>query len=371
MHGKVSDYPERQAWLFLNHVPYLGPMRFHKLLIAAQSAQGILKMSALELTQADIGLDLAAHWRACFSDPLRWQAVEKEETLETRGEFRILTELDAEYPDPLRDVSDRPPVLYVRGIWPPQLDRRIGLVGTRHATPYGIQIAEQFTRELVSRQMGTVSGLAAGIDTVVHETTLTAKGYTMAVLGHGLEHRFPRSNVALFKRIGNEGALVTEFPYTMAPQSHHFPRRNRIISALSEAVVVIEAGEKSGALITARYAAEQGRDVFAVPGRVFQETSRGCHRLIKEGAGLATCVDDFLGSKAAHQEPEIAAASTMENVTDAERFLLKALAEEPMTVDDIMERMGGSVDVWLESLLSLELRKLIYVLPGQRYGCNS
>ena len=163
---------------------------------------------------------------------------------------------------------------------------------------------------------------------------------------------------------------MTEFPYTMPPVATHFPRRNRIISALSDVVVVIEAGEKSGALITARYAAEQGRDVFAVPGRIFQETSRGCHRLIKEGAGLATCVEDFLGCKALRKEPETASLSTVENTTEQERFLLKALAEEPMTVDDILERMGGTVDVWLESLLSLELRKLIYVLPGQRYGCN-
>ena len=164
---------------------------------------------------------------------------------------------------------------------------------------------------------------------------------------------------------------MTEFPYAMEPQATHFPRRNRIIAGLSEAVVVIEAGEKSGALITARYAAEQGRDVFAVPGRLFQDASRGCHRLIKEGAGLATGIADIVGALRAPQDAAAAAAPTEKQVSGEEKTLLDALAEEPMTMDEIMARLGGSVDRWAESLLSLELRKLIYVLPGQRYGCDN
>ena len=216
MHGNASGDPERQAWLFLNHVPYLGPMRFHKLMRATKSAQDILRMSALELTQADIGLELAAHWRATFADAARWAAVEKEEALAARGHFQILTELDEAYPDNLRDVVDRPPVLYIKGVWPPPAIKMIALVGTRHATPYGVQIAEQFTRDLVAQGFSTVSGLAAGIDTVVHETTLDRKGYTIAVLGHGLEHQFPRANARLFEEISHKGALVTEFSLSYA-----------------------------------------------------------------------------------------------------------------------------------------------------------
>jgi len=367
-YGRISADAERVAWIFLNQVPYIGPIRFHKLLLVTKSAQGILEMSALELTQAEVGLDLADYWRSCFVDAKRWAAVEKEFMLEAQGQFRILTELDADYPEPLRHILERPPVLYVKGIWPDSAIKKIGLVGTRRATAYGIGVAERFTRELVKEKISTVSGLAAGIDTVVHETTLKENGYTVAVLGHGLQFRFPSSNRKLFEQIAEKGVLMTEFPYTMAPLAQHFPRRNRIISGLSDAVVVIEAGEKSGALITARYAAEQGRDVFAVPGRLFHETSAGCNRLIKEGAGLATSVTDVLGSHALKKESGTPVLPTTEQVSSEERFLLDALAEEPMTVDEIMLRMGGTVDLWLESLLSLELRKLIYVLPGQRYG---
>lgn len=362
----ASADAERQAWIFLNHVPYLGPMRFQRLLLAARSAVSILRMTALELTQAEVGPDLAAHWRSCFDDPKQWAGVERELAAESRGEFRIVTELDAGYPDDLRNVIDRPPVVYVKGVWPPPEGRRIGIVGTRRATPYGLQMAEYVARECAVQQIATVSGLAAGIDTVAHRTTLAYGGYTVAVLGHGLAHRFPRGNRRLFEAIAEKGALITEFPVAMPPQAVHFPRRNRIISGLSSVVVVIEAGEKSGALITARYAAEQGRDVYAVPGRLFQDESAGCHRLIKEGATLLTGMEDVLGPKALDA---VAAPLVQGTLTDEERTLLTML-KEPITVDDIIERMGGSVDHWLASLLSLELQKLITVYPGQRYGRN-
>ena len=362
----VSADAERQAWIFLNHVPYLGPMRFQRLLLAARSAVAILRMSVIELTQAEVGPELAGHWHACFRDRERWSGVERELAAESRGEFHIFTELDAGYPDNLRNVIDRPPVVYVKGLWPPPAEQRIGIVGTRRATPYGLQMAEYVARECAVRQITTVSGLAAGIDTVAHRTTLAYGGYTVAVLGHGFAHRFPRGNRRLFEAIAEKGALMTEFPVAMPPQAAHFPRRNRIISGLSGAVVVIEAGEKSGALITARYAAEQGRDVYAVPGRLFQDESAGCHRLIKEGATLLTGMEDILGPKASQAT---AAPVLNETLTDEERALL-AMLKEPMTVDDIIERMGGSVDRWLASLLSLELQKMITVYPGQRYGRN-
>jgi DNA processing protein len=367
MKGNVSPDEERRAWIFLNHVPYIGPVRFHKLVLAARSATAVLQMSALELTQADVGLELAEHWWRCLRDGNRLKAVENEETLENRGDFRILTELDGDYPDDLRNIPDRPPVVYVRGIWPPPPVKRIGIVGTRRASVYGLEVAESIARELALLKMATVSGLAAGIDTAVHESSLRHAGYTVAVLGHGLAHLFPRSNRTLFEVIGESGALLTEFPYAMAPQAAHFPRRNRIISGLSEAVIVVEAGEKSGALITARNAAEQGRDVFAVPGRLFQESSRGCHRLIKEGASIFTGLDDILGRTSALKAVQ-ASEGRLDETTQDERELLDALTEDPMTIDDMIERRGGSVDQWLESLLSLELRKLIYRLPGQRYG---
>src|SRR5262249_24968109 len=158
-----------------------------------------------------------------------------------KGEFRIVTELDADYPDPLRELSGRPPVLYVQGHWPLPNRLALGLVGTRHSSPYGEEVAETLTIELVEKDVMTISGMAAGIDTVVHRTTLNKEGQTVGALGHGFQYEFPRSNRNLFQQMREKGTLLTEFPFEAPPEASHFPRRNRIISGLSRGVVVIEA----------------------------------------------------------------------------------------------------------------------------------
>ncbi len=291
-------------------------MRFHRLLHAAQSAEAILKMSVSDLQLAQVEADQVAQtWFGAFRKAEIWKATDAELEYEIQQKFRIVTEIDADYPERLRELSDRPPVLYVRGSWPVPEGVVIGLVGTRRASSYGLRAAEILTEGLVSQGVVTVSGLAVGIDTQVHRTTLNKEGITVAALGHGFGFLYPKENGRLAEEIvERKGALVTEFAYQSPAESHHFPRRNRIISGLSRGVVVVEAGNRSGALITARYAAEQGRDVFAVPANIFNGHNTGGHRLLKEGAKLVENPQDILDE---YQMPDPRRQIESENKTAA------------------------------------------------------
>jgi len=296
---------------------------------------------------------------------------------EPKGEIRKVMDTDADYPKALRELTDRPPVLYIKGRWPLPEGFSIGIVGTRRATPYGLEAAERFTLDLVSRGVMTVSGLAAGIDGCVHRTTLQEGGWTVAVLGHGLGHLFPKENKVLFDEIAKRGTLVTEFSYDTPPRASHFPQRNRIISGLSQGVLVIEAGHRSGALITARYAAEQGREVFVVPGSIYNPQSQGCHRLIKEGAKLVESMEDIFveyGLNAVIPEclsrPPLGtpmAVGNDSNLNPTEKELVKLFSSIPLSVDELVELSGMPVDRLAEVLLSLELKGRIQAMPGQRY----
>jgi len=229
-------------------------------------------------------------------------------------------------------------------------------------------MAGQLSADLVSRGAYTVSGLAAGIDAQVHRITLQEGGYTIGVLGHGFGHRYPRENHALFDQILDRGAWVSEFPYETQPTAMNFPRRNRIIAGLSKIVVVVEAGIRSGALITARYAAEQARDVHAVPGRVGEPHAEGCHRLIKEGAMLVESVDDILGPQTGITPRWERREEGRQPEKEEEKVILKALSLDPMPIDTLAERTGLPVDRLAGGLLSLELENFIRVYPGQHYG---
>jgi DNA processing protein len=300
---------------------------------------------------------------------------------EPTGDIRKVAEQDADYPKALRELPDRPPVLYIKGRWPLPEGRLIGIVGTRRASAYGLEAAKRFTLDLVSRGVVTVSGLAAGIDTCAHRATVQEGGWTVAVLGHGFGYQFPKENVPLFDEIARKGTLVTEFPYDTRPQSRYFPQRNRIISGLSQGVLVVEAGIRSGALITARCAAEQGRDVFVVPGSIFSPQSHGCHRLIKEGAKLVETAADILeeylelsspavtggGSTDDGFPPTIRGNDADRDLTPVEKELLEKLSAIPISVDELVEMSGTPVDRLAEVLLSLELKGRIQAMPGQRY----
>lgn len=350
---------ETYYWIFLNHLPDLGPFRFHELLGETKSAQAIAELEP---------------WRdAIQSDDLRGR-VEKEIDRCERGEFRIITGLDNDYPEPLRELKDAPPVLYVKGRWPIGPSPRFGVVGTRRPSAYGAEAARRLTADLVALHVTTISGLALGIDRIAHEQTLLYGGHTVAVLGHGLGHRYPRENSGLYEQISEKGTLLTEFPFDIGPQGAHFPRRNRIISGLSQGVAVIEAKKRSGALITARFAAEQGKDVFAVPGSIFSSTSGGCHRLIKEGAKLVETVEDIVQEMGwsmpvlKSSTPTVAAGNDEhENLSSLEKLILQQLSKQVFTVDELAAALNVSFDRLAEALLSLELKGCVKQLPGQRY----
>jgi len=291
---------------------------------------------------------------------------------ELKRDFRKVQCADADYPGPLRELADRPSVLYVKGRWPlPEGALKIGIVGARLATGYGREAAERLTVDLVRGGVMTISGLASGIDACAHRATLQETGWTVAVLGHGFGYQYPKENAALFEGIAKEGTLITEFPYDTPPLSHHFPQRNRIISGLSRGVVVVEAGERSGALITARCAAEQGRDVFALPGTIFSPQSRGCHRLIKEGARLVESAEEILeeyGLETPSFEPSL---NEREPLSAQEQQVMQHLSRVPVSIDELVELSGHPVDRLAEVLLALELKGRIQSVPGQRYATRN
>jgi DNA processing protein len=297
---------------------------------------------------------------------------------EPKGDFRAVSEQDDDYPKGLRELADRPPVLYVKGRWPLPEKGLIGIVGTRRASRYGMDAANRLTSELVSRQMITVSGLASGIDACAHRATLEEGGWTVAVLGHGFAYQYPRENKLLYQEIAQKGTLLTEYSYETPPLAAYFPQRNRIISGLSQGVLVIEAGDHSGALITARCAAEQGRDVFVVPGSIFSPQSAGCHRLIKEGAKLVETAEEILeeyGFSAVIRQTSggsmdplpKAAGDDDRDLSRAEKELLKFLSSIPISIDELVELSGLPVDRLAEVLLSLEIKGRIQHVPGQCY----
>ncbi len=368
----ISD--ERRAIISLHLVPEIGPFRARNLLLHFGSAREALAAPLEEIASVE-------GWNA----PLAKKAlkagyrsdVEHEIEAAARLGIKLLTCADPEYPEALKPLDDLPPVLYVRGDLPPAAVPAVAVVGTRYPTPYGISMAERFGYELGMAGFTVVSGLARGIDTAVHGAVLSAGAKTVAVLGNGLKHHYPRENKALEDRIAAQGALISEFPLDRSPDPMNFPRRNRIISGLCAAVVVIEADIKSGALITARAAAEQGKDVFAVPGPAVSKMSRGPHYLIKSGARLAECAEDiineikplFEGYESFAQGGTDKKAGDMECHDPVENDIMAVLGQEPggVSIDALASRLPFSSGDLARALLMMEMRGLIRGLPGKMY----
>jgi DNA processing protein len=258
----------------------------------------------------------------------------------------------------------------------------VALVGSRRATPYGLQTCERLAYELASRGVTVVSGMARGIDSAAHRGALGAKGRTIAVMGSGHSDIYPPENAGLYEEIASSGAVVTEYEDDVPPLPENFPRRNRIISGLALGVVVVEAARNSGALITANFAAEQGREVFAVPGKVSSATSSGTNDLIKDGARLVQSADDIMeelsiaemkplaGGELAEKETRIATMTKSyiyNSLTDDERKVYKALSDEPVHIDDLLARCGLSAQKGSKVILDLQLKRLIKELPGKQF----
>jgi DNA processing protein len=355
----VSHTTGLAAWLRLTLIPGISGETQRKLLAAFGLPEAIFAAGRLEARsvigdKADLLLDSAPT-----------EAIEHGLAWASQPGQSIITLADASYPPALLEIADPPSVLYVRGN-PDLLHRRgIAVVGSRNATPQGTQTAESFARHLAAQGLCIVSGLALGIDAAAHRGALAAQGETVAVIGTGADRIYPARNKELAIAIAERGAIVSEFPLGTPAVAYNFPRRNRIISGLARGVLVVEAAPESGSLITARLAAEQGREVFAIPGSIHSPVARGCHKLIKQGAKLVETAQDILeelGNFAAAPMPAAAPSATPD-----ESPILAALGHDPCSLDDLVERTGQSADQLLPELLSLELGGSLAPLPGNRY----
>lgn len=350
--------PGLASWLQLALTPGLGPSAVRRLLREFGLPQAVLSRRRS---------DLAAYAPAAALDaldsPSVHEAVERALAWAAQPQRFVVTLADETYPRLLLEIADPPPLLYAHG----RLDllQRPGLavVGSRNATAQGERNAEDFSKALSASGLTIVSGLALGIDAAAHRGGLAAQGSTIAVLGTGIDLVYPQRNAALAAEITQRGLLVSEFPLGTPAAAHNFPKRNRLISGLARGCLVIEAAVASGSLITARSAAEQGREVFAVPGSIHSPLSKGCHALIKSGAKLAESADDVL-SELSGFRPAASASTTRAAPAPEASGLLAHMGHDPVDVDALCTRAGLSADQVSSELLRLELDGRIAALPG-------
>ena len=340
------------AWLRLTLIPGIGGETQRKLFAAfglpeAIFAAGRLATRAVAGDRADLLFDF---------DPA--ESVDRSMAWAAQPGQHIVTKA-------LLEIADPPCLLYVRGN-PGLLEKRgLAVVGSRNATPQGVQTAENFAKALAGKGLAIISGLALGIDAAAHRGALAAGGETIAVIGTGADRLYPARNRELALAIAEHGAIVSEFPLGTPAIAANFPRRNRIISGLSRGVLVVEAALESGSLITARLAAEQGREVFAIPGSIHSPVARGCHKLIKQGAKLVETALDILEEFGNY--PEAADIGPSSLLAGEENAVLGALGHDPCNLDDLAERTGLAADRLLTELLTLELAGQVATLPGNRY----
>jgi DNA processing protein len=359
----VEEDAERPFWVAWNRVRGIGPARFGRILEIFGAASVAWQASIADLRGVGIDEKLAAtitHQRATI-DP------EKEMARLERHAVTVLTLRDAAYPRLLREIGQPPAVLYVRGQLTLEDEMALAVVGTRRITSYGRQVTSRLVRELAERRMTIVSGLARGVDAVAHTTALDAGGRTIAVLGCGPDLVYPPEHAKLAERIVEQGAVVSEFAAGMPPEAGNFPARNRIISGLSLAVLVTEAPADSGALITATFAAEQGRDVMAVPGNITQRTSAGCNRLIREGALCVTEATDIIEALNLHMAPQQMDMRALLPDDPTELRVLACLDAEPRHADDLCQMLDLPAATISGTLMMLELKGLVHHLGNMMY----
>lgn len=368
------DHLELQAWLTLQAIPGVGDRTLVKLVQAFGSPQAVRAASEDELTSSGCHTELATLIRR-GPEPQTRRQIDRQLATAARLKVQVLSLFDRAYPTRLRHIADPPPLLYVTGTLRERDDVAVAIVGGRRATPSGRVVTEEIARTLAAAGVTIVSGLARGIDGAAHRGALSGKGRTIAVLGCGIDRTYPQEHEALRRSIEAHGAVITELPIGAPPQSHHFPRRNRIISGLSLGVLVSEAAIDSGSLITAKLALEQGREVFAVPGSVRDAACAGSNRLIKEGAALVERADDILDDILPQLDARARAALNIDAtaaVTPApfgqeEALVYESLSYDARSVDAVIERTGLSAAQVASTLLALELNGRVRQLPGQQY----
>ena len=363
---------DKLAWLALRGIPKVGPVLFHRLVQAFGDPTQVFQTSLKEL-RAVRGVSAAlAQAILAFRD---WDRLEAHLSRLSSFGAAMLTLADPGYPPRLKEVPFPPPLIFVKGEIKPEDSLALAMVGTRGASYYGLKASRSLARELARRGMTVVSGLARGIDTAAHQGALEEGGRTLAVLGCGLDVVYPSENRKLYLRIPEQGALVTEYPLGAPPEAHNFPRRNRLISGLSLGVLVVEAGAKSGANITAHCALEQGREVLAVPGPITAPTSLGPHRLIQQGAKLVQNVEDILAELPGEAPPVETAAGVVPKAPARTRPvlfrvddpLLPLLGAEPLQLEELVQASHLTAPEVMSRLTVLELQGLVRELPGKCY----
>ena len=362
------------SWLTLQSIDGVGDRTLLKLVQAFGSPHAVLSAEQDNLIQAGCSVELARSIRCGPPATLR-QHLDKQIRIAEQLNIRVVTLFDRDYPARLRTIPDPPPLLYVSGTLSAQDDVAVAIVGGRRATPSGRVVTEEIAKDLAGTGVTIVSGLARGIDAAAHRGALAGKGRTIAVLGCGIDRTYPPEHQMLRRSIEAHGAVVSELPIGSSPLSHHFPRRNRIISGLSLGVLVSEAAKDSGSLITAKLALEQGREVFAVPGSVKEDACRGSNSLLKEGATLIERAQDILDGILPQIDARLRATLRVEAASALPHAPLKsedspvyeALSYEARSVDMVIETTGLSPAKVAASLLSLELSGRVRQLPGQQY----
>lgn len=366
---------ENEAIMVLNAVPGIGTRRLRALMQVFGSARAVLEQTQTSLRDAGCPPGLTKS----LTEFTRDEFLKNEHRRLARKGVSVMTWLDEDYPRRLKLIPDPPVLLYVMGQREALNCASLAIVGSRRATMYGTSMSESLSRQLTRKGWSVVSGLARGIDTHAHRGCVRENGVTVAVVGCGLENVYPPENASLMKQICERGAVVSEFPMTARPLSGHFPRRNRVISGLSEGIVVVEAARRSGALITVNFALEQGREVFAVPGPANSPVSEGVHALIQDGARLILSAEDIietLGTRRIVEEPpgekrrgippspETTSALQSKDTPPSDALLSRFSFDDPLSIEQVSPENDPSLR---PRLLKLQMKGLIRQLPGQRY----
>ncbi len=364
----------REALVALNMVEHVGPIRVRQLLEHFGEASAILQASKHQLVRVrGIGEETAeaiASWE---------KTVDLSSELKRIHDFgcSIVTQADSEYPESLRQIYDPPTVLYVKGQLLPKDKNAVAMVGSRMTTHYGIEAARRIAYQLAYVGVTVVSGGARGIDTAAHQGALSGKGRTITILGTGINLITPPENADLFERVAANGAIVTQFPFNRPGDKQSFPIRNRIVAGMTLGTVVVEANLTSGALITANFATEYGRQVFAVPGRIDSPRSKGCHELIKKGAKLCESAEDILSEfeylfPATNRPPAPNESGVLPAIelSQTEQQVYDTLDHEELNIDEVIRKSSLPSSAVSVALLSLEMKRLVKQLPGKLFVRN-
>jgi DNA processing protein len=354
---------DKKFWVGFNLIKGIGAVRMQGLVAYFGDLESAWKAAPAELAQAGLGLKLierVVQARAGMDLEKVWEKIQKQG-------IQILTWQDDAYPQRLKEIEQPPPVLYVRGEYLPDDLYAVAIVGTRRVTAYGRQITEDLASFLAANGMTVISGLARGVDAIAHQTALKAGGRTIAVLGSGVDKIYPPEHLGLAEKMMERGAIISDYAPGTPPEASNFPPRNRIISGLSLAVVVVEAGETSGALITAEFAAEQGREVFAVPGSILAPQSKGTNKLIQNGAVPLLSVNDLMQALDITRVGEQKAVRKIMPGDAIEAKLLTILTNEPLHVDEIRSQSELPIEKVSAALVLMELKGMVRQVGGMSY----